>query len=212
MLRYRHTVMANVGAGELNTVIVDAGHGGTDGGAVAGDGTLEKDINLDIAFKLRDILEMNGFNVIMTRTSDIMTCDDGLETLRQKKVSDIHNRLKLTEEYPDSIYVSIHQNKFQDPAQKGTQVFYSKNNLKSKTLAENIQSAVTSYLQPDNKRAVKKSGTEIYILYHSIIPTVLVECGFVSNGEDLENLKTESYKNQLAVTIAQGIMDYRKNG
>ena len=194
---------------ELKTVIVDAGHGGADGGAVALDMSAEKDYNLAIALKLRDILLLNGFNVIMTRTEDVMTCDDGLSVLRQKKVSDIHNRFALTEKYPDAIYVSIHQNKFEDTAQKGTQVFYSANNFKSKTLAEEIQKSIVSKIQPDNKRNVKKSGTEIYILYHSQIPTVLVECGFISNREDLNKLKTDEYKTQLAMLIAEGIMKYK---
>lgn len=194
---------------EMKTVIVDAGHGGADGGAVALDMSAEKDYNLAIALKLRDILFLNGFNVIMTRTEDVMTCDDGLTALRQKKVSDIHNRFALTEKHPDAIYVSIHQNKFEDTAQKGTQVFYSANNFKSKTLAEEIQKSIVSKIQPDNKRNVKKSGTEIYILYHSQIPTVLVECGFISNREDLNKLKTNEYKTQLAMLIAEGIMKYK---
>ena len=194
---------------QFNTVIVDAGHGGADGGAVALDNTAEKDYNLQIALKLRDLLVLNGFEVIMTRTEDVMTCNDGLISLRQKKVSDIHNRFTLTQKYSDAVFVSIHQNKFEDTAQKGTQVFYSANNFKSKILAEEIQKTVISKTQPDNKRAVIKSGTEIYILYHSQIPTVLVECGFISNNEDLNKLKTDEYKTQLAMLIAEGIMKYK---
>ena len=206
---FKHTSETSGRIHNIDTVIVDAGHGGEDGGAVALDGSAEKDYNLNIAVKLRDILSLYGFNVIMTRTEDIMTCDDKLETLRQRKVSDIHNRFMITEKYPDSIFVSIHQNKFSDTAQKGTQVFYSGNNFKSKILADKIQETITQNLQPDNRRITKKSGTEIYILYHSKIPSVLVECGFISNKNDLNNLKDDSYRTQLAVLIAEGILKYK---
>ena len=209
LTEFKHTAETAGKVYELNTVIIDAGHGGEDGGAVAADGSFEKNYNLSIAKKLNGILKSNGFNVIMTRNDDTMTCDDGLPTLRQRKVSDIHNRYELTEIYPDSIYVSIHQNKFSDISQKGTQVFYSGNNVKSKILADEIQNLITEKIQPDNKRLTKKSGTEIFILYHSKIPTVLVECGFLSNNEDLNNLKKEYYQTQLALLIAEGIIKYK---
>lgn len=200
------------GAENTPVVIVDAGHGGEDGGAVAADNTNEKDYNLDIALKLEKLLTLNGFSVIMTRTEDKMTCDDGLSTLRERKVSDIKNRFALTEKYSDAMFVSIHQNKFSDPSQHGTQVFYSGNNPKSKALAEVLQNTVTETLQPDNKRLIKESGKEIYILYHAQSPAVLVECGFVSNYEDLNKLKTDEYKTQLAMLIADGIIKYNRMG
>lgn len=190
------------------TVIIDAGHGGEDGGAVAPDGSLEKDFNLDIALKLEKILNMYGFDVIMTRREDKMTCSDGLTTQRQKKVSDIRNRLKLIENNPNSIFVSIHQNNFSDCNQYGTQVFYSGNNLKSKTLADCIQQSVVKNLQLNNKRIIKKSGTEIFLLYKSKVPSVLVECGFLSNIKELELLKTDTYRQKLAIMIADGIIKY----
>lgn len=195
-----------------NTVIVDAGHGGEDGGAVGIDGTNEKDINLDIALKLEKILSFYGFNVIMTRTQDVMTCDKGLSTLRERKVSDIHNRFALIEANPDAIFVSVHQNKFDDPNQNGTQVFYSGNNEKSKLLAENIQTAVVSALQPSNKRVVKRSGSGIYLLYHAQAPAVLVECGFISNPDEVKRLNDDSYRMKTAILIADGILKYYMNG
>lgn len=194
------------------TVIVDAGHGGEDGGAVAPDGTVEKDLNLDIALKLEKVLKFYGFNVIMTRTQDKMTCDENLKTQRSKKVSDIHNRFKIIEENDDAVFVSIHQNNFYDSTQNGTQVFYSKNNLKSKALADYIQQVVVTNLQPQNKRMTKKSGTEIYLLYHSQIPSVLVECGFLSNYNDLNLLKDEDYRMRMAILVADGILKYSLNG
>ncbi len=196
----------------VNTVILDAGHGGEDGGAVAKDGTLEKDINLDITLKLEKILKFYGFKVIMTRTTDTMTCDENLNTQRQKKISDIKNRFEIISTNEDAIFVSIHQNKFNDSSQKGTQVFYSKNNSESKILADSIQKSIVNFSQPQNKRIIKKSGTDIYLLYHAQIPAVMVECGFISNNEDLNNLKNDEYKSKMALLIADGILKYSLNG
>lgn len=212
---YMHNQLSQVFSNAYNnanlTIIVDAGHGGEDGGAVAPDGSTEKTYNLDIALKLEKVLEFYGFNVIMTRTQDVMTCDEGLTTQRQKKVSDIRNRLKIIKDNPNAIFVSVHQNNFYDKTQQGTQVFYSGNNLKSKVLAEAIQSSVKEHFQPDNRRVAKKAGTEIYLLYNSNVPSVLVECGFLSNGSDLDLLKSNDYKQMIAMLIADGIIKYSSN-
>ena len=212
------TFMANFSAAEAcsmpitqKTVIVDAGHGGDDGGAIGIDGTVEKDINLDIALKLEKILKFYGFNVIMTRTQDVMTCDDGLDSLRKRKISDIHNRFELMRKNPDAIFISVHQNKFEDSSQHGTQVFYSGNDERSKELAEAIQTSVTLTLQRKNDRVVKKSGSGIYLLYHAKIPAVLVECGFISNSDEVKKLKDESYRMKLAILIADGLLKYLSN-
>lgn len=206
------TVLLQQTIKSMPSIIIDAGHGGIDGGAVALDNSAEKDYNLDIALRLEQILKINGFSVIMTRTDDSMTCDDGLDSIRAKKISDIHNRFSIIDNNPNAIFVSIHQNKFPDPAQHGTQVFYSGNNEKSKILADSIQQTVVDEIQKDNFRQTKKSGTEIYLLYHSKIPSVLVECGFVSNQDDLTKLKTDEYKIQLAMLIAEGIIQYKNTG
>ena len=212
------TFMANFSAAEASsmpitqkTVIVDAGHGGDDGGAIGIDGTVEKDINLDIALKLEKILKFYGFNVIMTRTQDVMTCDDGLDSLRKRKISDIHNRFELMRKNPDAIFISVHQNKFEDSSQHGTQVFYSGNDERSKELSEAIQTSVTLTLQRKNDRVVKKSGSGIYLLYHAKIPAVLVECGFISNSDEVKKLKDESYRMKLAILIADGLLKYLSN-
>lgn len=194
------------------TIIVDAGHGGDDGGAIGIDGTVEKDINLDVALKLEKILRFYGFNVIMTRTEDVMTCDDGLDSLRKRKISDIHNRFDILEKNPDAVFISVHQNKFEDSSQHGTQVFYSGNNDNSKRLAEAIQSSIVSELQPDNSRVVKKSGSGIYLLYHAKLPAVLVECGFISNPAEVKKLNDENYRMKLAILIADGLLKYLTNG
>lgn len=194
------------------TVIIDAGHGGDDGGAIGIDGTVEKDINLDIALKLEKLLKFYGFDVIMTRTEDIMTCDDGLDSLRKRKVSDIHNRFDVLEKNPDAVFISIHQNKFEDNSQHGTQVFYSGNSDESKLLAESIQNSIVSVLQPDNSRVVKKSGSGIYLLYHAKLPAVLVECGFISNPAEVKKLNDEKYRMKIAILIADGLIKYLMNG
>lgn len=194
------------------TVIIDAGHGGDDGGAIGIDGTVEKDINLDIALKLEKLLKFYGFDVIMTRTEDIMTCDDGLDSLRKRKVSDIHNRFDVLEKNPNAVFISIHQNKFEDNSQHGTQVFYSGNNDESKLLAESIQNSIVSVLQPDNSRVVKKSGSGIYLLYHAKLPAVLVECGFISNPAEVKKLNDENYRMKIAILIADGLIKYLMNG
>ncbi len=213
------TFMANSSATEASvspitqkTIIVDAGHGGEDGGAIGLDGTVEKDINLDIALKLEKLLKFYGFNVIMTRTQDIMTCDEGLDSLRKRKVSDIHNRFDLIQKNPDAVFISVHQNKFEDSSQHGTQVFYSANDEESKLLAEAIQTSIVNSLQPKNDRVVKKSGSGIYLLYHAKIPAVLVECGFISNSDELKKLKDDSYRMKLAILIADGLIKYLMNG
>lgn len=195
---------------EYRTVIVDAGHGGIDGGAVGCDGTLEKDINLQISHKLSAILKLYGFNVIMTRNDDNSIHSKEALTTRQIKVSDIHNREKIIINNPNAIFVSIHQNKFQDSTIHGTQVFYSKNNPLSSALALKIQDSIVENTQKDNCRKIKQSGTEIYLLYHSQIPSVMVECGFVSNQSELNKLKSDEYQKKIALSIADGILNYYK--
>ncbi len=193
---------------ELPTVIIDAGHGGIDGGASSSDGTMEKGINLSISLKLNDILNSVGIKTIMTRTEDISIHDDEAKTVRQKKVSDIHNRLKIIEKNDDAIFVSIHLNHFSIPKYYGTQVFYSKNNVLSEALASNIQTSVVELIQPENTRQIKKSGTSIFLLYHAQIPATLVECGFLSNYAECQKLKDDKYQSQMAFSIMHGILEY----
>lgn len=194
----------------FRTVIVDAGHGGADGGTTGSDGSVEKEINLQIAQKLNRLLCLYGFNVIMTRENDDSIHSDDSATLRQKKISDIHNRMKIINENPDAIFVSIHQNHFADMSVHGTQVFYSKNNPMSRILAQKIQDSVAQNIQPDNMRQIKKSGTEIYLLYNSKSPSIMVECGFMSNKNDLSLLLDDDYQKKIALSIADGILNFYK--
>lgn len=186
------------------TVILDAGHGGFDGGASAGD-VLEKDINLKIALFLADHLRLLGYDVILTREDDSATNDEG-DRIRNKKISDMKNRLALMKSYPDAFFVSIHLNKYSDSQPKGTQVFYSQKTTESKLLAQSIQQTVKELLQSDNHREIKPATRDTYLLYNAPIPAVIVECGFLSNPAELALLKTEEYQKKMAFAVYCGII------
>lgn len=192
----------------IRTVIVDAGHGGFDGGALASDGTVEKDLNLAVAKRLCAVLDCVGLRTVMTRTGDDSIHDPSCTSVRAQKISDIHNRLRIMEETPDSVFVSIHQNHYSQSKYHGTQVFYSGNDARSEDLAQHIQTSVAASLQPNNTRRIKKSGTEIYLLYHAVRPAVMVECGFLSNPAETGKLKDAEYQTQMALAVAQGILNY----
>lgn len=188
-------------------IIIDAGHGGEDGGAIAYDGTLEKNINLEISLKLTDIMSVFGYKIKSIRTTDTDLHTEG-DTIRQRKVSDINHRFDIINSYDNCLYVSIHQNKFSDSSVHGAQTFYSPNNPQSKILADFIQKSISCQLQADNKRIIKKSGTDIFLLYKSTKPSVMVECGFISNIKELNNLKNNEYQQQMALSISFGIINY----
>lgn len=189
-------------------IIIDAGHGGEDGGAVGIDGTAEKDLNLSISLKLNEILSAMGYQTRMVRTTDTSIHNADADTVRERKVSDIHNRAAIMNEYENCIYVSIHQNKYSGSSIWGAQTFYSPNNEESKELAQLIQASIANNVQPDNKRVIKQSGTNIYVLYNATKPAVMVECGFVSNANELEQLKDDEYQNKMAFAISNGIINY----
>ncbi len=191
------------------TIIIDAGHGGFDGGTSTDDGVSEKGINLDIALYLKEYLNLFGFNVVMTRETDTSTESEGLTTIRSKKSSDLHNRMSLMEKTQNAIFVSIHQNHFSSSKYKGAQVFYSPQfSEQSSLLAESIQESIVYYLQNDNTRQIKPCGTSVYLIYKAVKPAVLVECGFLSNPDDSENLQNEIYQRKMALCIAIGILNY----
>lgn len=190
------------------TIIVDAGHGGEDGGAIGIDNILEKDINLDIALFLNDYLKITGIKTRLIRESDVSIYSENAKSLREKKNSDLKNRLEIFNSNDKNIVVSIHQNKFEQSKYYGTQIFFSKNNPESRILAENIKNSVVSLLQPDNKREIKPADKNIYLLYNSKVPSIIVECGFISNPHEAELLTTENYKKDIAFAIYCGILDY----
>ena len=198
----------NIRTNVLPTIILDPGHGGEDGGAQSKTGVLEKDLNLKISQKVESLLLMLGVQTVMTRTEDRLNYDGSALTMREKKVSDIHARFQMMEETPNAVFLSIHQNHFSDPRYDGTQVFYSANRGESEAIARAIQRNVSASLQPDNTRAVKPSGDEIYLLYHARIPAVMVECGFLSNPKEAELLNEEAYQIKIAICIVQGLLNY----
>ena len=188
-------------------IIIDPGHGGEDGGASA-NGLLEKDINLSIALKLRDMLSSGGYQVVLTRDSDISVYDPSAGTTREKKVSDLQNRVEIINGSKNNILVSIHQNKFEQEQYYGTQIFYSTNDPRSEKLAQEIKSSVTGLLQPENKRELKPADSSIYILSKAEVPAVIVECGFLSNPEEAGRLSQDEYRKQMAFAVYCGIMSY----
>lgn len=192
------------------TVIIDAGHGGFDGGASANDGTIEKDINLSISKKLCKLLRLSGYNVIMTRDTDTGTEDDETQSIHKRKKSDLFNRLQIMKDNPDAVFVSIHLNKFTTSAASGAQVFYTKNYNEAYTLAQSVQQSITSLIQPENTRVVKQGTDSTYLLKNAETPAIIVECGFLSNKQDLEKLKSDDYQSQMAFAICAGIMEFYK--
>lgn len=188
------------------TVILDAGHGGEDGGAVSASGLYEKDLNLAVACLVRDMLEANGVEVVMTRETDVLLYDRNTDYEGRKKALDLAARRKIGEGTPDSIFVSIHMNAYPQAQYSGLQVWYSPNNAQSQVIAEEIQATVSRSLQPENDRRVKSATSSIYLLHHLTSPAVLVECGFLSNPAEAEKLNTPEYQKELAFLIFLSIM------
>lgn len=189
------------------TVVIDAGHGGEDGGAVSLLGEVEKDINLDICLTLEKLLIQGGYKTVMTRTNDTSIHNETASTTRERKVSDIHNRVKIANSSNNNILISIHQNHFSDSQYFGAQVFYSGKSANCQILAENIRNAVTSLLQPQNTRKCKES-TGVYLMDNISVPGVIVECGFISNYDEAYLLSQEDYRDAMAYSIYLGIVEY----
>jgi len=202
------SVLTSAKDDDLPTVIIDPGHGGFDGGAVADDGTVEKNINLVISLNLAQLLESNGYRVILTRDTDISTDTIGQESIGKRKKNDLQNRLLLMDKYPNAVFVSIHLNKFTTGAARGSQVFFGGKNENSQVLGEFIQKSIREKLQSENTRVIKKATSGTYILYNAPIPAVLLECGFLSNKTELEMLKNADYQRQIAFCAFCGINDY----
>jgi len=192
-------------------VVIDAGHGAPDGGCSGADGTQEKDLNLIIAKNVYSILRAANIPCVMTRTEDELLYDrfnDLEDYTGKKKIYDVKNRLRIAESYGSSILVSIHMNAFPDGKYSGLQVYYSDNNKDSIKLAEKIQNITHEYLQKENSRGIKRAGSSIYLLDRIQNPGVLIECGFLSNPQELELLKTEKYQKELSVTLSCAIINF----
>ena len=189
------------------TIVIDAGHGKPDEGAESSRGTTEAETNLKIALKLQNLLEQSGCSVILTRSDENAIYDIDSKTLRQKKISDIHNRVKIGNESSADIFVSIHLNKIPQQQYDGWQTFYNANNAEGQKLAVSIQNNLNDAIQKENNR-VAKSIENIYIVKHVEIPITIVECGFLSNPDEEKLLLEDEYQNRLAWGIYNGIIDY----
>ena len=189
-------------------IILDAGHGGEDGGAVSGNGTVEKDVNLAVMLKLQQLLEQSGCVIMTTRTEDISLHNTGDEKTGNRKMTDLNKRKAMPEEYGADIFVSIHMNTYPDSRYKGAQVFYASEAEGSKELAECIQGELKSQVDNSNQREVKDADGNIYILSGAKVPSVVAECGFLSNSEEEQKLKSEEYQQKLAFAIYCGIIKY----
>lgn len=189
------------------TVIIDPGHGGIDGGAVGKNGTLEKNLNMSLSLELRDALKETGYNVILTREKDQLTYN-GDE--KNKKKADTKYRLKVAAENPTALFISIHMNYFEDTTAKGSQIFYSVNNPKSKDFAEILKKSLTENTDKQNKREIKEAYPNIYIMRNIKNPAVLLECGFISNREEEKLLNSKEYRASIVKSICNAVELFKK--
>lgn len=192
--------------GNSNVIVIDPGHGGFDPGKVGINDALEKEINLSISFKLKTALEKEGYEIVLTRTTDT-----GLNTAtdKSKKSADMRNRVKVINDTKPLLAISIHQNSYPSESVKGAQVFYYKASEEGKKLAEIIQESMKRLLDSNNKR-VAKDNSNYYMLTHTQCPTVIVECGFLSNQQEARMLLDEDYQEKVAMAITNGVKDYVK--
>lgn len=190
------------------TICVDAGHGSPDGGAVSDSGTTEKEINLSIAMKLKELLEASGARCVMTRTDDFGIYDPQMNTIRDKKRSDLNNRKKIMEQSDIDIVVSIHLNKFEQSQYFGAQVFYAPDNVEGQRLGRILQKSLIDILQNGNTRVAKSVPEHVFVLKDITKPATIIECGFLSNYNEEQLLKTEQYQMKLAWSIYMGLMQY----
>ena len=193
---------------ETIRVIIDPGHGGMDVGTVAADGTAEKEINLAIARDLYAFAVISGIPASMTRTGDYLVYKAGDD----KKRSDLYNRFDYINSVDNAVLVSIHQNHFADTSQWGMQIWYTVNDPLSKALAANILAYDKQHLQPGNRRENKPSDDSYYLLYQAKVPSVMVECGFMSNVKENNQLKQDVYRRRVAFCILAGLSDTMKTG
>ena len=180
-------------------IVLDAGHGGADGGASGPDGTRECDLNLAITLKTDAVLGLLGEQTLLLRSTDTDLSSSDAKSISQKKVSDIRRRVELTNSQPGAILVSIHCNTYSQEKYHGAQVFYTGG---AKEFGETMQLALKNGVDPTNARMAKAVSPDVYLMNHIKVPGILVECGFLTNQEELTNLKDPDYQTRLAVTIA----------
>lgn len=195
--------------GDKYTVVLDAGHGSPDGGAVGPGGTLEKDINLAVVLKLQEVLESRGAAVVLTRPGDSGIYDDDADTIHDKKVSDMNNRLNIINKSKADIFISIHMNAFSDKSSNGLHVFYSRNHPEAEPIAEAVQQRI-SELTGAAAHTVKTASSTLFLMKNPIPPALLIECGFITNAEEEKLLASEEYQAKIAYAIADALDDYAR--
>ncbi len=188
-------------------VVIDAGHGGEDCGAIGVNGVYEKDLNLAIGFEIGRALEERGITVVYTRTDDKLLYKEEENIKGIRKISDLKNRCKIAAEHSDAVFISIHMNSFTQSKYSGLQVYYSSNNESSLSLADSVQQNVKRMIQQDNNRKIKR-GDGLYLMENIDNPAILIECGFLSNKAECEKLSEKEYQKQLSFAIVCGIIDY----
>lgn len=193
----------------MTTVVLDAGHGGLDGGATSCTGKLESSYNLEIARRLNDLLHLLGYPTRMIRTTDTSVYTAG-NTIAQKKMSDLKERVRVCNETENALLLSIHQNNFSDSRYSGAQVFYA-GTENSQALAETMQAALVQTLNPGSKRQIKKASG-IYLMEHIACTGVLIECGFLSNAEEEAKLSSPDYQMKLCCVIACVVSQFVEEG
>lgn len=196
-----NSVFSNALHTSKRTIVIDAGHGGIDVGTIGIDNTNEKDINLQIALKLHDFFRFSGIKSVLIRNGDYEFYKNGEDRSR----SDLYNRFDYINSIENSILISIHQNHFSDEKEHGTQIWFSANQKLSKTLADGILNNVKLFLQPDNKRENKMSDNSYYLLYKAKVPSIMIECGFMSNNEENKKLQDKNYQKALSFCILTGV-------
>lgn len=191
------------------TVVIDAGHGGEDGGAVSVSGAIESQINLAIALRLDQILGLYGVNTVLLRDSDVSLHDPDAQTLREKKVSDLHNRVAAIQTLEDPILISIHQNTYTSSRYHGAQVFYANGEL-SLPFAQVTQTVLKQALDPSNERQPTRIPESVYLMNHISCRAILVECGFLSNPQEDALLQSSGYQTKLAAALAGAYLSYQQ--
>lgn len=199
------TMAENRPVDRQNIIIIDAGHGGFDGGATSCSGILESEINLDIALRLNDLMHLLGFETVMIRTTDTAIHTQG-NTIASRKISDIRERTRIVNDTKGALLLSIHQNTFSDSQYRGGQVFYG-NDIESRQLAERIQSAFVENLNPGSNRKAKKAD-KVYLMEHIQKPGILIECGFISNPTEESLLRSKKYQSQICCVIATTVSNF----
>ncbi len=189
-------------------VIVDAGHGEPDGGAVGVGGTLEKDINLKISLKLKEVLESKDIEVVMTRMGDRALYEDEESSIREKKRSDMNMRRAIMEKSGADLFVSIHMNSFGNQSANGLHIFYAKNHPETEPLAKEIQERIAD-ITGAKTHTVKTADESLFLMKKPPVPSILAECGFLSNADEEKKLKDETYQSKIAWAIAEAIDDFR---